>query len=441
MGRKKTRKRWFGWALVGVVVAIGIVPYLIAATPLRNVVVAMAVAPSSMRATVSGASFGWFSPLSVDGLRLTTSRGEPLAEVGRLTAEMPWWKLSLARPNLGHFQLDRPHVELIARDDGTIFRSVGQVEHAAEDQATLSVDFRNGSFLVRHVGMEQPIVQIDHLYFLLRIERARTGRVLTIDSFQPLNHQRLTRSMCHDGLQLIAPVLADAAQVDGEVSLRFDELRIPVNTVEGRRIRGRLQLHAVEAGLKDSWLTDIVRLVGLASKTDVPAMIRIADSADIHFYIKNHRVYHDGLVFGLPAMSPDLVIRTRGSVGFDESLDLTVDIPGLRRLVGARAGQQVSNTGRVEISVRGTLAQPEITLPDAAGYATEWLDGVLDANRPHGDDASAGPLVDEMLHSVRDLLQQLPPPEHGGGAIQRAIPLVQRLRVSRRQRATGRSRR
>ena len=425
MGRRTTRKRWFGLALVGVTVATVVLPYVIAASPLRNVVVGLAVAPTGMQATVSDASFGWFSPLSVDGLRLTTSQGDRLAEVGRFSAEMSWWKLALARPDLGHFQVDRPHVELLVRDGGTKFRSARQSGQAAANQTTLSVAIRDGSFLVRRAGAEEPIVRLEKLNVSLRIERSGPGRVLTIEPTDLLDHQRLTRSMCNDGLQLIAPVLADAADVEGEISLRLDELRIPIDTLEGRRIRGRLQLHAVEAGLKDSWLAGVVQLVGVALKTDMPTMVRITDNVELRFHVKDDRVYHEGLAFGLPDVSPGLVIRTQGSVGFDESLDLKVDIPGLQQLVAGRIGGQFPNGGRLEVSVGGTLDHPEISLPDAAGSVAQLLGDLQDGGRLPGVSAATGPLVDDVLQGVGELLRPFSAPEDVGR--QPAIPLAERL--------------
>jgi hypothetical protein len=40
-------------------------------------------------------------------------------------------------------------------------------------------------------------------------------------------------------------------------------------------------------------------------------------------------MYHEGLRFGFPDSSPDLIVNSSASVGQDKSLDVVLEVPGL----------------------------------------------------------------------------------------------------------------
>jgi len=45
--------------------------------------------------------------------------------------------------------------------------------------------------------------------------------------------------------------------------------------------------------------------------------------------VRDGRLYHEGLRVGFPDIDPGLVVSSRGSIGADETLDLSVDLPRL----------------------------------------------------------------------------------------------------------------
>ena len=131
-----------------------------------------------------------------------------------------------------------------------------------------------------------------------------------------------------------------ATWVGGEVSFALDTFRVPLDESEEAQVEGKLDLHAVEAGIKNPLLVEIAGLVSTILDKDLPTKVRIAEQSNVGFSVRDRRVWHEGLMFMLPELSSDFVIRTSGSVGIDESLDLTVQVPDELRDKAVLAAQR-----------------------------------------------------------------------------------------------------
>jgi hypothetical protein len=87
-------------------------------------------------------------------------------------------------------------------------------------------------------------------------------------------------------------------------------------------------------------------------------VVRIAKDTDVRFQVRDGRMYHDGLRFGFPDISPDLIITSRGSVGLDESLDLELQVPSV--LVDKK-NVEIKEGAPVRFRVTGTVDNPIVT--------------------------------------------------------------------------------
>ena len=76
--------------------------------------------------------------------------------------------------------------------------------------------------------------------------------------------------------------------------------------------------------MKNPLLQEIAELASRLLKVQVPQTVQIADDTAVVFELREGRVYHEGLVFWLPELSKDIKWQTSGTVGLDDSLDLTV---------------------------------------------------------------------------------------------------------------------
>src|SRR5262245_11474068 len=85
-------------------------------------------------------------------------------------------------------------------------------------------------------------------------------------------------------------------------------------------------------------------------------VIRLVEESEIHFQVRNGRMHHDGQRIGFPEIDPELVISSRGSIGIDETLDLYLEMPRLRK--------HKRDKGPLRCHVTGTIREPKITLQD-----------------------------------------------------------------------------
>ena len=425
-----TRPRWPRIVAVGVFLSLGVVaamPYVVALSPLRNVVVDRAFSHAKISATATGASFGWFSPLALSDLELKSPRGEPLIGIDRIEASNSWWRLIADQPELGHFVVVRPHIDLMVTPTGSNFDGVGSDR---DRKVILSAEIVDGSFHARSLATDGTIFALNDVDVNVVIERTEGGRELRIRDFQPLDQVQLTPDMCRNGLQMIAPVLANAAKVEGSVSLLIDSLQVPLDRPQDTSLSGSLVLHKVKAGLESSPLAAAVGMIGTIMRRDMPSMFRIADQSTILFRMENGRVYHEGLAFGLPDVSEDLIVRTKGWVSLDRTLDLEVELPVPLKLVreGLFDGKTQGKT--MQLRVTGTLDDPQIELPKSGSAFDQLLAGFLDTDSESNEPPLASALIDllgERLKQRRsyDIQGEKPPARPG---------LLERLRKRRQSR-------
>lgn len=399
----RPRRKWLMGLAIGflvLLVFVAILPYLVAGTPLRNMLLSVVVARANMRARTDGASFGWFSPFSITGLNLATADGQPLIHVASVRGDRPWWKLVVSPSDLGRFEVDQPHIELIYDETSTNFAAVGGDERKpAGDVPLFDAQVTGASFTVRRAGEAQPVASLTGLDVAARVEQTTTGKQLVVDPVQVLDHRPLTPEMCNEGLQLAIPVLADATWVQGEVSLTLEKFRVPIGHDEPAAIEGTFDLHQVETGMKNPLLLRIAQLISTVMERDLPTKVRIAEESNIRFRVRDRRVWHEGLAFGLPEVSPDLVIRTSGSVGIDESLDLNVEVPIPLNLFFDGPLAQRIGSGPFTLHVAGTLDEPKLELPRDGNPLGGLLGGLLgdgEAGEPTPADTALG-IVGQLL--------------------------------------------
>ena len=95
----------------------------------------------------------------------------------------------------------------------------------------------------------------------------------------------------------------------------------------------------------------IASLLG-GSPSQPVAQLSITDRR-IDFWVEQGRVYHQGVEFG----SYDFVFRSRGSVGFDQSVSVMIEIPILDKWV--KSGHPLRGK-TVQLPVGGSLSKLEL---------------------------------------------------------------------------------
>lgn len=404
----KRRRLVIGLAVATLLAAIGIacIPWIIAATPLRNTLVNRIIADPHLRANVGAASFGWFSPLKLGELTVRHVHDESQMRVARIEADRSWLQILISAPDLGTIEIDRPHVSLTLAKG---LEDLGGAVPSGKDptgkdpsgvKPTLTAVVTNGAFDVRVRGQSQPVIDLSKLNVTARIERADRGRLLIIDPVTVFDRESLTPELCRHGLQLVAPVLADATSVDGAISFELSTCRIPLDEIDEEKaaqvieIRGSLGLHQVTASLRGAGIEAVLELLARILQAEIPPAIRIADETELAFEMREGRFYHEGLAFMLPEVSPDLVIRTRGTVGFDESLDLTVETKIPLTLVHDGPISRQLSEHPFTVHITGTLDEPKVELPDEKDWLDDLARVVLSKEPTQDEMPLAGAIVD-----------------------------------------------
>src|SRR6516165_9589399 len=94
------------------VVLILAAPWIVAKTGLRDRAINAILASPSVTASSDSASFGWFSPLSIHGLKLNSTNNRIDVRVEDVATDGSPWQLWQSSPDLGTIRVEKPHVTL-----------------------------------------------------------------------------------------------------------------------------------------------------------------------------------------------------------------------------------------------------------------------------------------------------------------------------------------
>jgi translocation and assembly module TamB len=188
---------------------------------------------------------------------------------------------------------------------------------------------------------------------------------------------KLTPSATAGALGYALPAIANAAQAEGEISALIDDNRITLGDFTQSNLKGALAIHKATVGVSPV-VAEIAKLLGAKSTT-----MTLATETIVLVQVASGRVHHQNFAINF-AGTP---LRTSGSVGFDNTLDLVVevplpkDLPALKNnpvLVKALAGKMV------KVPVKGTLAKPEL---DPKGFEQTIAALARDAAKDIGKEA------------------------------------------------------
>ncbi|MEN6407907.1 MAG: hypothetical protein ABFC77_15745 [Thermoguttaceae bacterium] len=197
--------------------------------------------------------------------------------------------------------------------------------------------------------------------------------------------------MCASGLKYVAPVLADAATVQGAFSLDLDDkdgrppCRIPLSRPASGELTGRFTVHSIEVG--PGPLTRVLS-VFLSRETSA----RLRQESVVTFQMVNGRVYHQGLEL----VFPEFTIRTYGYVGLaDQELAIMAELPVPPKWLEKNpALSQAMRNQTLRIPIHGTLSKPQLDQKTMTDLNRKFLQ------------KAAGSLIEGELNKQLDRLLQ-----------------------------------
>jgi hypothetical protein len=208
-----------------------------------------------------------------------------------------------------------------------------------------------------------------------------TPAELTIPPGPVITNVRISPEVGEAMLKYVAPVLAGATQSEGLFSLQLEGARVPLGEPRRADSGGTLTVHSVRVvpgPLASQWIGLAKQIEAIARRRD-PAglttkpqvtLLAIRDQG-VNFRVVDGRVHHQSMEFQMG----DVTMRSQGSVGFDETIALTLQVPvpdawiADQPLLAGFKGQVL------QVPISGTLSRPQMDARAIASLSQQLLQG------------------------------------------------------------------
>jgi len=228
------------------------------------------------------------------------------------------------------------------------------------------------------VTIPEMVVNEGRLKFTPQVRLDQTPAMIVLPQEKVIDQIRLSPELCGSWLKFVMPLLADATQVEGKFSVNLAGGTLPLLSPATGELSGAIGIHAAQVrpgplslqliGLIDQVRSVIKQRPANGSPRERTWMEMPEQSVD--FKLADGRMHHRGLTLQIQ----DVTLRTSGSVGMDESLDVIAEIPvpddwvaGKKLLAGLKGKS-------IRIPIGGTLSRPR---PDGRvlGELTKLMGG------------------------------------------------------------------
>ncbi|MDG2385349.1 MAG: hypothetical protein P8N76_27005 [Pirellulaceae bacterium] len=395
-------------AIILVVFVVGM-PSIVGNTHVLNALLKSGLSENEIEGRIGSARFGWFTSARLRDIRFTDQQQRWTITANEASTELSLWQLIWSGGQLGEFRIQGPTVLI---DASRPWPALGSDEATDDGAASgfgadgrLRIRIENGNVLVRTSADSTPAEFLRNLNITVDYQQQQQDRLLVVEPGRPIEEANLTKEMCDLGIKYVVPILADVTWVRGSMSLQLEECRIPLHRPQEAFVKGHLEIRAVESGLQESLAGQITQIVSQLGVEEIPDAVRLAQDSIVKFQVADGRVTHQDLAFGLPGLSPHLVVTTAGSVGMDSTLDLIATLPPVGEWMGEGLLGQVMRTNRLTLPVTGTLEKPKVSL---AGHQ-QIVGSLLEQVAPGlaGEQSVSPETVDETLNQVGEAVGDL----------------------------------
>jgi len=184
-------------------------------------------------------------------------------------------------------------------------------------------------------------------------------------------------------LKYVAPIVAGATRAEGNFSVTLHETRVPLEDPKAARVLGRLDVHQMRVAPGPMVAELIVLLEQIDRLTKGKQFFQTASAPSgnnsltisnrqIDFQVSEGRVYHRNLEFEIDGVP----VRSHGSVGFDQTLVLEIEIPIQDKWIERQSALQSLAGQTIKIPIRGTFAKPQLDQRAIAELSSQMLQGV-----------------------------------------------------------------
>ncbi|MBS0207892.1 MAG: hypothetical protein JSS27_02960 [Planctomycetes bacterium] len=428
--RPGTLSRWstrVTLLLATLLALVVLAPWILSNPPVLNWVLELAQGRMRGNVALDDLELSWWRPTGLAGLRLTDEEHRPFAAIGRIDTERSLGNLALDRHDLGTIRVVSPELHVVATPERNNIRDMFPhlVKPADPDQgkdaawnptsAKLIVDKLKITWCGAQDEQRWAVLDMSTAVNLIGGNRAEDRpATIVVEPTRVFDHFDVSPELCHDVLKYIAPPVAGVLRTDGRVTLELDGARFPIGRPEQATLSGRMKIHSLDIGPGP-----VVQAV--TSFVGVPERMALTREDLIEFRLEKGRMYHEGLELG----SENIRIRTRGSVGMDQSLDIVAEVH-LRlseATLAARPALRGLASQPLVIPVRGTLQKPQIDAEvigrSALGAAMSALSELRGSDRPN----NLGKRIEGIFGAIQQASGTQPSPLPAPGPAIEAPPV------------------
>jgi hypothetical protein len=231
-----------------------------------------------------------------------------------------------------------------------------------------------GTLILRDIPVNEGAVRLNSQ---LRLDRSPA--LIVLQSDRVIDKVRLSPELCAGWLKFVAPIMADATRVEGRFSVVLANGALPVSDPLAGEIAGQFAVHQAQLSpgpfanqvitavdrikaltkarsFKPNDLLSLAEQSGTSANTGRERVWVTLPEQEVPFRLSNGRVFHEGLTL----VTKEATLKTRGSVGLDESLDLVVEVPIRDEWIAQNKSLSGLRGKSLHIPVRGSLTQPQL---------------------------------------------------------------------------------
>ncbi len=182
-------------------------------------------------------------------------------------------------------------------------------------------------------------------------------------------------------LKYVAPILAGATRTEGQFSVDLQGAQLPVQNPQQSRVVGKLSVHQlrVSPGPMVEQFATVLRQIEAISRrkqflqtATSPKKTKLLSISDttVDFQVSEGRVYHRDLQF----LIDDVPVRSYGSVGFDQTLALVLEIPIQDKWLGDEKALRSLAGQTLQVPIHGTFQNPRIDQRAVADLSQKLLE-------------------------------------------------------------------
>ena len=203
--------------------------------------------------------------------------------------------------------------------------------------------------------------------------------LLVLPQEKVIDKIRLSPELCSGWLKFVVPALADSAQVEGKFSLDMQAASLPLSAPATGSVDATLAVHQVQVrpgplALKIvSAIDQVQTIISRRPLGDLSQDVWLEmPEQQIPFKLEQGRVHHQGMTFTVK----NVAVKTSGSVGLDETLQLIAEIPVRNEWLGSNKVFAGLKGQSIQIPINGTLTSPQLD-PRVFSNLTQQMGGTV----------------------------------------------------------------